>query len=180
VTYTVQDPEDIIQQFRNSVYPRVVVSVDMISTGTDVKPLELLTTPITTNAEAVTCTRCKKAAEIPSAEEAVALAQAEAEAEKPKRGKRRAAKEKGGGSGRVKRQLKLKKNLTVRLKIKDLEVRGVVRPDGSMSCRGKSFPSPHAAANELAGELVNYRVDGFQAWRFQDDEGRWRMLRDHA
>jgi len=42
VTYTVQDPEDIIQQFRNSVYPRVVVSVDMISTGTDVKPLELL------------------------------------------------------------------------------------------------------------------------------------------
>ncbi|WP_263834419.1 type I restriction-modification enzyme R subunit C-terminal domain-containing protein [Salinibacter sp.] len=42
VTYTVQDPEDVIQQFRNSVYPRVVVSVDMISTGTDVKPLEIL------------------------------------------------------------------------------------------------------------------------------------------
>jgi type I restriction enzyme R subunit len=42
VTYTVQDPQDVIQQFRNSVYPRIVVSVDMISTGTDVKPLELL------------------------------------------------------------------------------------------------------------------------------------------
>jgi type I restriction enzyme R subunit len=42
VTYTVQDPGDVIQQFRNSVYPRIVVSVDMISTGTDVKPLEIL------------------------------------------------------------------------------------------------------------------------------------------
>ena len=27
---------------------------------------------------------------------------------------------------------------------------------------------------------VSYRIDGFQAWRFQDEEGRWRMLRDHA
>ncbi|MFP4027128.1 MAG: type I restriction-modification enzyme R subunit C-terminal domain-containing protein [Candidatus Brocadiia bacterium] len=42
VTYTVDDPGDVIQQFRNSVYPRIVVSVDMISTGTDVKPLEIL------------------------------------------------------------------------------------------------------------------------------------------
>jgi type I restriction enzyme R subunit len=42
VTYTVQDPQDVIQQFRNSVYPRIMVSVDMISTGTDVKPLEIL------------------------------------------------------------------------------------------------------------------------------------------
>ena len=42
VTYTVQSPEDIIQKFRNSVFPRIVVSVDMISTGTDIKPLELL------------------------------------------------------------------------------------------------------------------------------------------
>ena len=145
-----------------------------------VKPLELLVTPIAVKDEAVTCTRCKKAAEIPTAEEAAALEQAEAEAVKPKKGKRRAPKEKGGGSPRAKRQLKLKKNLTVRLKIKDLEVRGVVRPDGSMSVKGTSYDSPHAAANELAGELVNYRIDGFQAWRFQDEEGRWRMLRDHA
>ena len=42
VTYTVQDPEAIIKQFRNSPMPRVVVSVDMISTGTDIKPLEVL------------------------------------------------------------------------------------------------------------------------------------------
>lgn len=146
-----------------------------------VKPLELLVTPISVKDEEVTCTRCKKAAEIPTAEEAAALEQAEAEASRPKKGKRSAPKAKAGaGSSRAKRQLKLKANLTVRLKIKDLEVRGVVRPDGSMSVKGKSYDSPHAAANELAGELVNYRVDGFQAWRFQDEEGRWRMLRDHA
>ena len=42
VTYTVQDPQDIIRAFRRNVNPRIVVSVDMISTGTDVKPLELL------------------------------------------------------------------------------------------------------------------------------------------
>ena len=32
--------EEIIKRFRNSVMPRVVMSVDMISTGTDIKPLE--------------------------------------------------------------------------------------------------------------------------------------------
>ncbi|MDQ2906185.1 MAG: DEAD/DEAH box helicase family protein [Chloroflexota bacterium] len=35
-------PEDLIASFRNSYYPRVAVTVDMISTGTDIKPLEVL------------------------------------------------------------------------------------------------------------------------------------------
>jgi type I restriction enzyme, R subunit len=35
-------PEDLLQSFRNSYYPRIAVTVDMISTGTDVKPLEIL------------------------------------------------------------------------------------------------------------------------------------------
>src|ERR1019366_5647440 len=34
--------EDLLQAFRNSMYPRIVVTVDMIATGTDVKPLECL------------------------------------------------------------------------------------------------------------------------------------------
>jgi hypothetical protein len=59
-------------------------------------------------------------------------------------------------------------------------VKGVVRPDGTCSVKGQNFSSPHEAANELAGKLVNYRIDGFQAWRYQDDQGKWRMLRDHA
>lgn len=33
-------PEEILSNFRNSFYPRVAVTVDMISTGTDVKPIE--------------------------------------------------------------------------------------------------------------------------------------------
>ncbi len=33
-------PEELIQAFRNSYHPRVAVTVDMIATGTDVKPLE--------------------------------------------------------------------------------------------------------------------------------------------
>lgn len=33
-------PEELIQAFRNSYRPRVAVTVDMIATGTDVKPLE--------------------------------------------------------------------------------------------------------------------------------------------
>ena len=81
---------------------------------------------------------------------------------------------------RSKRQLSLKENLSVRLKVKDLEVKGVVRPDGTMSVKGTNYASPHEAANELAGKLVNYRIDGFQAWKFQDDQGRWHMLRDHS
>ena len=44
ITYRTRDgkPEDLLQQFRNSMYPRIVVTVDMIATGTDVKPLECL------------------------------------------------------------------------------------------------------------------------------------------
>ena len=33
-------PEDLLNQFRNSFNPRIVVTVDMIATGTDVRPLE--------------------------------------------------------------------------------------------------------------------------------------------
>jgi type I restriction enzyme R subunit len=36
------DPEKLIRQFRNDYNPRVAVTVDMIATGTDVKPLEAL------------------------------------------------------------------------------------------------------------------------------------------
>jgi type I restriction enzyme R subunit len=35
-------PEDLLQAFRNSYFPRIAVTVDMIATGTDVKPLEVL------------------------------------------------------------------------------------------------------------------------------------------
>ncbi|MYE40609.1 MAG: restriction endonuclease subunit R, partial [Chloroflexi bacterium] len=35
-------PEDLIQEFRNSFNPRVVVTVDMIATGTDIKPVEVV------------------------------------------------------------------------------------------------------------------------------------------
>lgn len=44
ITYSVSGvkPEELINQFRNSYNPRIVVSVDMISTGTDIKPLEAL------------------------------------------------------------------------------------------------------------------------------------------
>lgn len=43
VTYkAVGKPEDIIAAFRNSYNPRIAVTVDMIATGTDVKPIEIL------------------------------------------------------------------------------------------------------------------------------------------
>ena len=44
ITYKVtgRKPEDLINDLRNSYYPRIAVSVDMIATGTDVKPLEIL------------------------------------------------------------------------------------------------------------------------------------------
>ena len=43
VTYrTVEDPKSVLNRFRNSYYPRIAVTVDMIATGTDVKPLEVL------------------------------------------------------------------------------------------------------------------------------------------
>ncbi|MBU1660536.1 MAG: DEAD/DEAH box helicase family protein [Chloroflexi bacterium] len=37
-----EKPEDLIASFRNAYYPRIAVSVDMISTGTDIRPLECL------------------------------------------------------------------------------------------------------------------------------------------
>ncbi|MEK7833572.1 MAG: DEAD/DEAH box helicase family protein, partial [Acidobacteriota bacterium] len=43
VTYkTDEDPKSILSQFRNEYHPRIAVTVDMIATGTDVKPLEVL------------------------------------------------------------------------------------------------------------------------------------------
>lgn len=43
VTYQAEeDPKSVLAQFRNDYYPRVAVTVDMIATGTDVKPLECL------------------------------------------------------------------------------------------------------------------------------------------
>lgn len=44
VTYksTGVKPEDLLSSFRNSYNPRIVVTVDMIATGTDVKPLEIV------------------------------------------------------------------------------------------------------------------------------------------
>ncbi|MCP3919364.1 MAG: restriction endonuclease subunit R, partial [bacterium] len=35
-------PEDLIQDFRTSYNPRIAVTVDMIATGTDVKPIEIV------------------------------------------------------------------------------------------------------------------------------------------
>ncbi|MEX0749317.1 MAG: type I restriction-modification enzyme R subunit C-terminal domain-containing protein [Dehalococcoidia bacterium] len=37
-----QKPEDLLSAFRNSYYPRIVVTVDMLATGTDIKPLEVV------------------------------------------------------------------------------------------------------------------------------------------
>jgi type I restriction enzyme, R subunit len=44
ITYktTGRKPEELLSDFRNSYNPRIVVTVDMIATGTDVKPLECL------------------------------------------------------------------------------------------------------------------------------------------
>jgi type I restriction enzyme R subunit len=43
VTYkTDEDPKSVLNRFRNSYHPRIAVTVDMIATGTDVKPLEVL------------------------------------------------------------------------------------------------------------------------------------------
>lgn len=44
ITYrtTGEKPEDLIVSFRNSYNPRIAVTVDMISTGTDIRPLECL------------------------------------------------------------------------------------------------------------------------------------------
>jgi type I restriction enzyme R subunit len=37
-----EDPKSVLSQFRNDYYPRIAVTVDMIATGTDVRPLECL------------------------------------------------------------------------------------------------------------------------------------------
>jgi type I restriction enzyme R subunit len=44
ITYrtTGEKTEDLISSFRNSYYPRIAATVDMISTGTDIRPLECL------------------------------------------------------------------------------------------------------------------------------------------
>ncbi|HET8687191.1 MAG TPA: restriction endonuclease subunit R, partial [Methanosarcina sp.] len=43
VTYKAEeDPKSVLSAFRNDYYPRIAVTVDMIATGTDVKPLECL------------------------------------------------------------------------------------------------------------------------------------------
>ena len=40
ITYTAPNPKDLLQRFRNSADLRIVVTVDQIATGTDVKPIE--------------------------------------------------------------------------------------------------------------------------------------------
>jgi type I restriction enzyme R subunit len=43
ITYKAQeDAKSVLSQFRNDYHPRIAVTVDMIATGTDVKPLECL------------------------------------------------------------------------------------------------------------------------------------------
>lgn len=42
ITYAADDPERLIAEFRNSYHPRIAVTVDMIATGTDIKPVETL------------------------------------------------------------------------------------------------------------------------------------------
>ena len=42
ITYNSDDPKSILTQFRNDYHPRIAVTVDMIATGTDVRPLECL------------------------------------------------------------------------------------------------------------------------------------------
>ncbi len=44
ITYrtTGATPKDLIKSFRNSYHPRIAVTVDMIATGTDIKPVEIV------------------------------------------------------------------------------------------------------------------------------------------
>ncbi|WLQ14238.1 type I restriction-modification enzyme R subunit C-terminal domain-containing protein [Hahella aquimaris] len=42
VTYNAKNPDEVLSDFRNEYNPRIAVTVDMIATGTDVKPLEIL------------------------------------------------------------------------------------------------------------------------------------------
>src|SRR4029079_3335749 len=44
ITYKVTgaSPKDLIQSFRTSYHPRIVVTVDLIATGTDIRPVEIV------------------------------------------------------------------------------------------------------------------------------------------
>lgn len=42
IIYAVDNPESVLSSFRNDYNPRIAVTVDMIATGTDVKPIECL------------------------------------------------------------------------------------------------------------------------------------------
>lgn len=42
ITYSAENPEAVLSFFRNDYNPRIAVTVDMIATGTDVKPIECL------------------------------------------------------------------------------------------------------------------------------------------
>lgn len=42
ITYSAENPEGVLSEFRNGYNPRIAVTVDMIATGTDVKPIECL------------------------------------------------------------------------------------------------------------------------------------------
>lgn len=42
ITYQADNPQSVLSEFRNDYNPRIAVTVDMIATGTDVKPLECL------------------------------------------------------------------------------------------------------------------------------------------
>ena len=42
ITCQADRPESVLSSFRNDYYPRIAVTVDMIATGTDVKPIECL------------------------------------------------------------------------------------------------------------------------------------------
>lgn len=42
ITYRTEKPKDVLQAFRKEYYPRIAVTVDMIATGTDIRPLEVL------------------------------------------------------------------------------------------------------------------------------------------
>lgn len=42
ITYNADNPDQVLNSFRIDYYPRIAVTVDMIATGTDVKPIECL------------------------------------------------------------------------------------------------------------------------------------------
>jgi type I site-specific restriction endonuclease len=43
ITYKIlEDPKTLLSQFRDDYYPRIAVTIDIIATGTDIRPLEVL------------------------------------------------------------------------------------------------------------------------------------------